>query len=177
MALWKEQRNGAPPVAEWIENGKLPDLLNAYNQRNPAKRQTLDGYINYWVVRPFTLVKGNQRGKIEMHAVVSPKNISHRRAAELTGGTVLNIESDFSAPLAALGDRIADTVAVALNPVGPDATLYKKSLRVLVDGEEVRADPENGYVYDERTHSIRFQGAAKKKAFAAKIAITYEEHR
>jgi len=48
---------------------------------------------------------------------------------------------------------------------------------VLVDGEEVAADPENGYSYDERTHSIRFQGAAKKKAFAAKIDITYEEHR
>jgi hypothetical protein len=112
-----------------------------------------------------------------MHAVVSPNNVSHRRAAELTGGTVLNIESDFSAPLAALGDRIADTVAVALDPVGIGATLYKKSLRVLVDGEEIPVDPQNGYVYDEFTHSIRFQGAAKTKAFAAKIAITYEEHR
>ncbi|MBL9215005.1 MAG: hypothetical protein JNG83_05975, partial [Opitutaceae bacterium] len=177
MALWKEQPKGAPPKAEWIENGRLPDLLNAYNARNPRKRQTLDGYINYWVLRPFIIVKGNKRGKIEMHAVVSPNNISHRRAAELTGGTVLNIESDFSAPLAALGDRIADTVAVALDPVGPGATFYKRSLRVLVDGEEVRADPADGYVYDERTHSIRFQGAAKRKAFAAKIEVTYEEHR
>jgi hypothetical protein len=41
----------------------------------------------------------------------------------------------------------------------------------------VRADPQNGYVYDELTHSIRFQGAAKKQAFLAKIDITYEEHR
>ena len=163
--------------AEWIENGKLPDLLNEFNKRNPSERQTLDSYIQYWVLRPFILVKGNQRGKIEMNAVVAPDNVSHRRAAELTGGTVLNIESDFSAPLAALGDRIADTVAVALEPVSPGATLYKKSLRVLVDGQEVRADPENGWVYDELTHSIRFQGAAKKQAFAAKIDITYEEHR
>ncbi|HEY4299983.1 MAG TPA: Ig-like domain-containing protein [Candidatus Didemnitutus sp.] len=177
MALWKDQPNGAPPKAEWIEDGKLPDLLAEYNARNPGKRQTLDGYINYWVLRPFIIVKGNKRGKIEMDAVVAPNNISHRRAAELTGGTVLNIESDFSAPLAALGDRIADTVAVALDPVGPGASFYQKSLRVLVDGQEVAADPENGYVYDERTHSIRFQGAAKKKAFAAKIDITYEEHR
>ena len=175
MALWKEQRNGER-TAEWIENGKLPDLLNQYNARNPQKRQTLDGYINYWVLRPFIIAKGNKRGKIEMHAVVSPNNLSHRRAAELTGGTVLNIEEDFSGALAALGDRIADTVAVALEPVAVGATLYRKSLRVLVDGEEVRADPENGYVYDELTHSIRFQGAAKKKAFAAKIEITYEEH-
>ena len=175
MASWKDQKGGAPR-AEWIEDGKLPDLLNQYNARNPEKRQTLDGYINYWVLRPFIIVKENKRGKLEMHAVVSPNNVSHRRAAELTGGTVLNIESDFSAPLAALGDRIADTVAVALEPVGPTATFYKKSLRVLVDGEEVRADPENGYVYDELTHSIRFQGTAKKKAFAAKIDITYEEH-
>jgi hypothetical protein len=176
MATWKEQADG-PPKAEWIENGKLPDLLSEYNARNPRKRQTLDSYINYWVLRPFIIVKGNKRGKIEMHAVVSPGNVSHRRAAELTGGTVLNIESDFSGPLAALGDRIADTVAVALDPVGPGATLYKKSLRVLVDGQEVPADPENGFVYDELTHSVRFQGAAKKKAFAAKIDITYEEHR
>ena len=175
MASWKDQKNGAPR-AEWMEDGKLPDLLNQYNARNPEKRQTLDGYINYWVLRPFIIVKGNKRGKLEMHAVVSPKNVSHRRAAELTGGTVLNIESDFSAPLAALGDRIADTVAVALEPVGPTASFYKKSLRVLVDGEDVGADPENGYVYDELTHSIRFQGTAKKKAFAAKIDITYEEH-
>lgn len=175
MAVWKEQKEG-PARAEWIENGKLPDLLKQYNERNPQKRQTLDGYINYWVLRPFIIAKGNKRGKLEMHAVVSPNNISHRRAAELTGGTVLNIESDFSAPLAALGDRIADTVAVALEPVAPGATLYKKSLRVLVDGEEVTADPENGYVYDELTHSIRFQGDAKKKAFTAKIDITYEEH-
>jgi hypothetical protein len=177
MATWKEQPGGAPPKAEWIEDGKLPDLLNEYNARNPGKRQTLDAYINYWVLRPFIIVKGNKRGKIEMHAVVSPTNISHRRAAELTGGTVLNIESDFSVPLAALGDRIAETVAVALDPVGPGASFYKKSLRVLVDGQEVGPDPENGYVYDERTHSIRFQGAARKKAFAAKIDITYEEHR
>ncbi len=175
MAVWKDQKEG-PPVAEWIENGKLPDLLQQYNARNPQKRQTLDGYINYWVLRPFIIVKGNKRGKLEMHAVVSPGNISHRRAAELTGGTVLNIESDFSAPLAALGDRIADTVAVALEPVDGGATLYKKSLRVLVDGVEVAPDPQNGWVYDELTHSIRFQGAAKKKAFLAKIDITYEEH-
>ncbi len=175
MALWKEQRNG-PPQAEWVENGKLPDLLKQHNARDAKQRQTLDGYINYWVLRPFIIAKGNKRGKLEMHAVVSPDNISHRRAAELTGGTVLNIESDFSGPLAALGDRIADTVAVALEPVQSTATFYAKSLRVRVDGEEVRADPVNGFVYDELTHSIRFQGAAKKKAFLAKIDITYEEH-
>lgn len=175
MAVWKEQRDGSRQ-AEWIENGKLPDLLDEYNARNPQQRQTLDGYINYWVLRPFIIAKGNKRGKLEMHAVVSPNNISHRRAAELTGGTVLNIESDFSEPLAALGDRIADTVAVALEPVEGTATFYKKSLRVLVDGEEVGPDPQNGYVYDELTHSIRFQGASKKKAFLAKIEITYEEH-
>lgn len=175
MAVWKEQRNG-PPQAEWIENGKLPDLLNQYNARNPKKRQTLDGYINYWVLRPFIIAKGNKRGRIEMHAVVSPNNISHRRAAELTGGTVLNIDSDFSGPLAALGDRIADTVAVALDPVGPAATFAKKTLRVLVDGQEVGPDAQNGWIYDELTHSVRFQGAAKKQAFLAKIDITYEEH-
>lgn len=176
MATWQEQKSG-PPKAEWVENGKLPDLLNQYNARNPAKRQTLDSYINFWVLRPFIIVKGNKRGKIEMHAVVSPNNVSHRRAAELTGGTVLNIEGDFSAPLAALGDRIADTVAVALEPVAPGATLYKKSLRVLVDGVEVKADPVDGWIYDELTHSIRFQGASKKQAFTAKIDISYEEHR
>jgi len=176
MATWKERKDGTRQ-AEWIEDGKLPDLLKQYNARNPEKRQTLDGYIEQWVLHPFIIVKGNKRGKLEIHAVVSPNNVSHRRAAELTGGTVLNIESDFSGPLAALGDRIAETVAVALDPVAPGATLYKKSLRVLVDGQEVSADPQNGYLYDERTHSIRFQGAAKKKAFAAKIDITYEEHR
>ena len=175
MATWKDQPGGERK-AEWIENGQLPDLLKEYNARNPAKRQTLDSYINFWVLRPFIIVKGNQRGKIEMDAVVSPGNVSHRRAAELTGGTVLNIEGDFSAPLAALGDRIADTVAVALDPVSPGATLYRRSFRVLVDGQEVKPDPENGWVYDELTHSIRFQGAAKKRAFAAKIDITYEEH-
>jgi hypothetical protein len=89
---------------------------------------------------------------------------------------VLNIEGDFSAPLAELGDRIADTVAVALEPLGANATLYQKSLRVLVDGGEVAQDPENGYIYDELTHSIRFQGAARKRAFAAKIDVSYEEH-
>ena len=176
MATWKDLSNGGRQ-AEWVQDGKLPELLNQFNARNPAKRQTLDSYINFWVLRPFIIVKGNKRGKIEMHAVVSPTNVSHRRAAELTGGTVLNIESDFSGPLAALGDRIADTVAVALDPVGTAATLYKKSLRVLVDGQEVKPDPENGWVYDELTHSIRFQGAAKKQAFTAKIDITYEEHR
>lgn len=175
MATWKELKNGTRE-AEWIEDGTLPELIKQFNARNPGAHQTLDGYINTWVVRPFVIAKGNKRGKLEMHAVVSPGNISHRRAAELTGGTVLNIESDFSAPLAALGDRIADTVAVALEPLGGNATLYQKSLKVLVDGEEVPQDPENGYVYDELTHSIRFQGAAKKKAFTAKIDVTYEEH-
>lgn len=176
MATWRELPGGGRE-ARWIEDGKLPDLLNQYNARSPAQRQTLDSYINYWVVRPFTLVKGNRRGKIEMHAVVSPGNVSHRRAAELTGGTVLNIEEDFSAPLAALGDRIADTVAVALDPVAAGATLHRPSLRVLVDGREVPSDPANGWIYDERTHSIRFQGAAKQQAFAAKIEVSYEEHR
>lgn len=179
MATWKDSKSGKDGArqAEWVEDGKLPDLLNQYNKRNPQKRQTLDGYIDQWVLRPFIIAKGNKRGKLEIHAVVSPNNVSHRRAAELTGGSVLNIEGDFSGPLAALGDRIAETVAVALDPVAPGATLYKKSLRVLVDGQEIAADPQNGYSYDERTHSIRFQGAAKKKAFAAKIDITYEEHR
>ena len=176
LATWKEPKNGSRQ-AEWIENGKLPDLLNQYNARHPAQRQTLDAYINTWVLRPFIIAKGNKRGKIEMHAVVSPHNVSHRRAAELTGGTVLNIDGDFSGPLAALGDRIADTVAVALEPVEVAATFAQKSLRVSVDGQEVPADPQNGWVYDGLTHSIRFQGAAKKQAFLAKIDITYEEHR
>jgi hypothetical protein len=176
MAVWKELKNGGRE-AEWIQDGRLPGLLQEFNARNPDRRQTLDGYINYWVLRPFIIVKGNKRGKIEMHAVVTPTNVSHRRAAELTGGTVLDIEGDFTEPLAALGDRIADTVAVALDPVGPGATLYKKSLRVLVDGREVPPDPENGWIYDELTHSIRFQGAAKQQAFTAKIDISYEEHR
>jgi hypothetical protein len=176
MAVWKDLPDGKRE-AQWIQDGRLPELLTQFNTRNPAKRQTLDSYINFWVLRPFIIVKGNKRGKIEMHAVVTNTNVSHRRAAELTGGTVLDIESDFSGPLAALGDRIADTVAVALDPVGPGATLYKKSLRVLVDGQEVKPEPENGWVYDELTHSIRFQGAAKKQAFAAKIDISYEEHR
>ncbi len=175
MATWKVGRDGTRQ-AEWVENGTLPDLIKQANVRTPAARQTLDGYINYWVLRPFIIAKGNKRGKIEMHAVVAPDNISHRRASELTGGTVLNIEEDFSAPLAALGDRIADTVAVALDPVGGAATLYQKSLRVLVDGKEVAADSQNGFTYDELTHSIRFHGDAKKAAFTAKIDITYEEH-
>lgn len=177
MATWEQGAGDKERVAKWVENGKLPELLNDFNRRNPSQRQTLDSYINYWVLRPFIIVKGNKRGKIEMHAVVSPDNISHRRAAELTGGTVLNIDSDFSGPLAALGDRIADTVAVALDPVGPGATFYRRSLRVLVDGQEVKPDPANGFTYDELTHSIRFHGEAKKKAFAAKIDIDYEEHR
>ncbi|MBA4136648.1 MAG: hypothetical protein C0518_04960 [Opitutus sp.] len=175
MALWREGKDGAR-TADWIESGKLPDLLAQFNARNPAQRQTLDGYINYWVLRPFIIAKGNKRGKLEIHAVVSPDNISHRRAAELTGGTVLNIEENFSASLAALGDRIADTVAVALEPLAPGATLYRKSIRVLVDGEEIPADAQNGWAYDELTHSIRFHGAAKKQAFLAKIEIRYEEH-
>ncbi len=82
MAVWKDPKASATGerAAEWIEDGKLPALLNQYNARNPAKRQTLDSYINYWVLRPFIIVKGNQRGKIEMDAVVSPNNVSHRRA-------------------------------------------------------------------------------------------------
>ena len=175
MAVWEQQRDGTRN-AQWIENGTLPALLDQYNARHPAARQTLDGYINYWVMRPFIIAKGNRRGKLEMHAVVSPGNISHRRAAELTGGTVLNIESDFSAPLAALGDRIAETVAVALDPVEANGILYQKSIRVRVDGQEVSPDPNNGYTYDELTHSIRFHGDARQRAFAAKIDIAYEEH-
>ena len=177
MATWQEQAGG-PPRAEWVEDGKLPVLLEAFNARAPAAgRQTLDGYIHQWVLRPFILAKGNRRGQLEIHAVVSPGNVSHRRAAELTGGSVLNIESDFSGPLAALGDRIADTVAVALEPVEGGASLYRKSLRVLVDGREVAADPRDGWVYDELKHSIRFQGAAKGRAALARIEIRYEEHR
>ncbi|MCF7687791.1 MAG: hypothetical protein K9M98_15895 [Cephaloticoccus sp.] len=175
MAAWEPQKDGSRK-ARWFEDGKLPDLIAEYNADHPQARQTLNGYINYWVLRPFVIAKGNKRGKLEIDAVVSPNNISHRRAAELTGGTVLNIESDFSAPLAALGDRIADTVAVALDPIDPGATFYQKSLRVLVDGQEVKPDPQNGYIYDALTHSIRFQGIAKKQAFLAKIDITYEEH-
>ena len=38
------------------------------------------------------------------------------------------------------------------------------------------SDPPNRYVYDGLTHSIRVQGTVKKKAFLAKIDITYEEH-
>ena len=176
MAAWKKPK-GEPRQATWMENGKLPDLIDDYNKKHSGSRQTLTGYLNYWVLRPFIIVKGNKRGKLEINAVVSPDNISHRRAAELTGGTVLNIESDFSEPLAALGDRIAKTVAVALDPVDIGASFYQKSLRVLVDGKEVLPDPQNGYVYDPRNHSIRFEGTAKKKAFLAKIDITYEEHR
>ena len=176
MATRREARDGTLR-SEWIENGTLPELLQAYNEKNPTDRQTLDGYINYWVLRPFIIVKGNQRGKIEMHAVVSPTNVSHRRAAELTGGTVLNIESNFSASLAALGDRIANTVAVALDPISIGNTLYQPSIRVLADGQEISKDPQNGYIYDELTHSIRFQGRSKETAFTAIINVTYEEHR
>ncbi|MFZ9747644.1 MAG: hypothetical protein ACO3G4_13530, partial [Opitutaceae bacterium] len=177
MATWQEQAGG-PPRADWIEDGQLPVLLEAFNARAPAsRRQTLDGYINQWVLRPFIIAKGNRRGGLEIHAVVAPGNVSHRRAAELTGGSVLNIEEDFSGPLAALGDRIADTVAVALEPVESGASLYRKSLRVRVDGQDVAPDPRDGWVYDELTHRIRFEGAAKQRAALARIEIRYEEHR
>lgn len=175
MATWVPQRHG-PPRARWIENGKLPDLIKQYDARHPNAHLTLDSYINYWVLRPFIIAKGDKRGKLEIDAVVAPNNISHRRAAELTGGSVLNIDSDFSQPLAALGDRIARTVSVALDPVPAGATLYTPSLRVLVDGHPVAHDPKNGWVYDSLTNSVRFHGAARKQAFTAKIDITYEEH-
>lgn len=176
MATWEKNRDGSRQ-AKWIEDGQLPDLIDEYNSDDPPTRQTLDGYLNYWVLRPFIIAKGNKRGKLEIEAVVSPDNISHRRAAELTGGTVLNINSDFAEPLAALGARIAESVVVALDPVDLGASFYEKSLRVLVDGKEVSADAQNGYVYDQRNHSIRFVGVAKKQAFLALIDITYEEHR
>lgn len=175
MAAWEEKRDGSRQ-ATWIENGKLPELIESYNAKRSGARVTLDGYLNYWVLRPFIIAKGNKRGNLEIQAVVSSDNISHRRAAELTGGTVLNIESEFSEPLAALGDRIAETVAVALDPVDPVASFYPPSLRVIVDGQEVSSDPQNGYIYDRRSHSIRFVGPAKDLAFEAIIKITYEEH-
>lgn len=175
MAAWETDRDGSRR-ATWIENGELPELIEDYNEDNPADRVTLDGYLNYWVLRPFIIAKGNRRGNLEIQAVVSADNVSHRRAAELTGGTVLNIESEFSAELAALGDRIAETVAVALNPIDPGASFYPPSLRVLVNGEEVSADPTDGYIYDRRSHSVRFVGPAKDRAFDAIIEISYEEH-
>lgn len=176
MALW-DRREPGTPRADWIEDGKLPDLLRRYNARRPAVPQTLEGYINEWVIRPFVIAKGNRRGTVEMHAVVAPDNVSHRRAAEVTGGVVLNINEDFSAPLAALGDQIADTVAVALEPVSPEATFYAPSLRVRVEGREVLADARDGYVYDARTHRIQFEGAAKRQAARGRIEVIYEEHR
>lgn len=175
MAAWETQRDGSRQ-ATWIENGELPALIEEYNQDHPDSRITLDGYLNYWVLRPFIIAKGNRRGNLEIQAVVSADNESHRRAAELTGGTVLNIESEFADELAALGDRIAETVAVALEPIDPGASFYSPSLRVLVNGREVAADPEDGYVYDRRSHSIRFVGPAKDDAFDAIIKIAYEEH-
>ena len=176
MASWGTGVDGRPE-AEWVEDGKLPDLIRRYNARGPAVPQTLDGYINQWVLRPFIVAKGNRRGAVELHAVVTPTNVSHRRAAELSGGTVLNINEDFAAPLAALGDRIADTVAVALEPVASGATLYVPSLRVRVEGKDIRADARDGFVYDSARHSVRFEGAAKRLAQRAKIEVTYEEHR
>jgi len=48
---------------------------------------------------------------------------------------------------------------------------------VLVDGREVASDPRDGWVYDEQTHRIRFEGIAKRRAFLARIDVRYEEHR
>lgn len=175
MALWSEDRDGAKR-AEWIEDGRLPDLIRRHNARHPGSPQTLDGYINQWVLRPFIIAKGNRRGSIEMHAVVAPGNVSHRRAAELTGGTVLNLAEDFSGPLAALGDRIADTVAVPLEPVQSGAAFQPGTLRVRVDGREVPADARDGFTYDPKTHTVRFEGESKRQARRAKIEIQYEEH-
>ncbi len=175
MAAWETKRDGSRH-ATWIENGELPDLIADYNDDNPASRLTLDGYLNYWVLRPFIIAKGNRRGNLEIQAVVSSDNVSHRRAAELTGGSVLDIESEFSEELAALGDRIAETVAVALNPIDAGASFYPPSLRVLVNGEEVPANAKDGYTYDRRSHSIRFAGPTKDRAFDAIIEISYEEH-
>jgi hypothetical protein len=175
MARWNEDRAGRKE-AEWVEDGRLPDLLRRHNARHPKAPQTLDGYINQWVLRPFIIAKGNRRGAIEMHAVVAPDNLSHRRAAELSGGTVLNIRDDFSEPLAALGDRIADTVTIPLEPVSAGATFHVPSLKVRVDGQDVRADAREGFSYDAPTHSVRFQGAAKRQAHRARIEITYDEH-
>jgi hypothetical protein len=175
MARWSGDRTGGK-VAEWVEDGRLPELLRRHNARHPKAPQTLDGYINQWVLRPFIIAKGNRRGAVEMHAVVAPDNRSHRRAAELTGGTVLNIREDFSGPLAALGDRIADTVAVPLEPVSANATFFAPSLKVRVNGRDVPADARDGFTYDASTHSVRFQGAAKRQADRAGIEITYDEH-
>ncbi len=175
MARWSAQRDGTRR-AEWIEDGRLPELIRRHNARHPRDPQTLDGYINHWVLRPFIIAKGNRRGSVEMHAVVPPGNVSHRRAAELSGGSVLNLAEDFSAPLAALGDRIADTVAVPLEPVLAGAMFQPATLRVQVDGRAVAADPREGFTYDPQGHTVRFHGESKRRAQRAKIEISYEEH-
>ncbi|MCC6414495.1 MAG: hypothetical protein IT582_01090, partial [Opitutaceae bacterium] len=59
MAVWGRDAGGARK-AEWIERGTLPKLIAEYNRDHPKARQTLDGYINYWVLRPFIIAKGNQ---------------------------------------------------------------------------------------------------------------------
>ena len=175
MARWNAQRDGTRR-AEWIEDGRLPELIRRHNARHPRDPQTLDGYINHWVLRPFVIAKGNRRGSVEMHAVVPPGNVSHRRAAELSGGSVLNLAEDFSAPLAALGDRIADTIAVPLEPVLAGAIFQPATLRVQVDGRAVAADPRDGFTYDPQGHIVRFHGESKRRAQRAKIEISYEEH-
>lgn len=97
-------------------------------------------------------------------------------AAELSGGSVLNLAEDFSAPLAALGDRIADSVAVPLEPVLAGAMFQPATLRVQVDGRAVAADPREGFTYDPQGHTVRFHGESKRRAQRAKIEISYEEH-
>ena len=67
MAVWKAKKDkDSPGNAEWIEDGKLPDLIKQYNARNPQKRQTLDGYIEQWVLRPFIIAKGSVCRLIEV---------------------------------------------------------------------------------------------------------------
>ncbi|MDO8544880.1 MAG: hypothetical protein Q7S40_30920 [Opitutaceae bacterium] len=42
--------------------------------------------------------------------------------------------------------------------------------------DEICRCPRNGYVYDELTPSIRFEGTARKKSFPTGIDISYAEH-
>jgi len=70
--------------SDWIKTGSLYGLANF---------GLTSAQDNQWWTQEI-IVKGNKRGKIEMHAVVSPNNVSHRRAAGSQGRLTFDSRPD-----------------------------------------------------------------------------------
>lgn len=124
-----------------------------------------------------SLKRLKRNASFRIDAVINPRRKgAFSRLAELGGGQTADIRKDFSASLIAIGDSIAKQASRTFRvpESGLDEIFFPDSIRVMINGESISEDSQNGWFFDPNLQTVELRGQAGEDSFGAVVQIDFD---